>query len=229
MIEELRGLLLSQGASLVGFADITALPESSRGGFGCAVSIAVALVPPVILEITRGPTLSYYADYNRVNKLLAELGVTAARFLREKGFDARMVDPTTEEYDRETNSVSFQHKTAATRAGIGWIGKCALLVTREYGSAIRLGTVLSNAPLPAAKPIETSLCGACMDCVTQCPAGAPTGREWKVGMERENIFNAMRCRKKAKELSGRIGLHKTICGICIAVCPWTQEYVRGRN
>ena len=226
-MEELNNILISRGASLVGFADLAPVPETIREGLPYGVSIAVTLDPKIIKHITDGPTMEYFAEYARANKLLSKLGDTAARFLRGRGFHARMVEPTTEGYNRESNSVPFQHKTAATRAGLGWIGKCALLVTRKYGSAIRLITVLTDARLHLHNPIESSECGECIECVAQCPAGAPTGREWRVGMEREEFFHAESCRSKAKELSGKIGLNKTICGICIAACPWTQGFLRG--
>ena len=228
-MEELKQVLLSSGASLVGFADLESIPEAIREGFPCAVSIAVALKPKIMLKIANGPTMEYFDDYSRANKLLSELGSSAALFFEEKGFAARMVVPTTEGYNRGTNSVPFQHKTAATRAGLGWIGKCALLITREFGSAIRLVTVLTDALLPVGEPVESSACGECAECVERCPAGAPTGREWEVGMERDEFFNASLCRNKAKELSGKIGLNKTICGICIAACQWTQGYLRSNK
>lgn len=224
-MDELEAVLKSRGASLVGFADLSPVAESIREGMPYAVSVAVGLSPLVISEITEGPTMKYYEDYNRVNTLLAELGNAAARFLRDKGFRAHVVVPTTEGYDRETNSVPFQHKTAATRAGLGWIGKCALLVTREYGSAIRLMTVLTNAALGVGKATEVSACGECSVCVERCPAGAPSGREWAAGIHRDEFFDATLCGNTARELSARIGLNKTICGICIVACPWTKRYL----
>ena len=39
------------------------------------------------------------------------------------------------------------HKTVAVHAGLGWIGKSALFVTEKYGSAVRLTSVLTDAPL----------------------------------------------------------------------------------
>ena len=61
------------------------------------------------------------------------------------------------------------HKTAATRAGLGWIGKCALLVTEQYGSGIRLSTILTDAPLEVGVPVEASRCGGCTACQSVCP------------------------------------------------------------
>lgn len=56
-------------------------------------------------------------------------------------------------------------------------------------SAGRLGTMLSDAPAPVSKPIETSRYGTCMDYVEHCPAGTPNGRDWRTGMEREEFFD----------------------------------------
>jgi epoxyqueuosine reductase QueG len=49
------------------------------------------------------------------------------------------------------------HKTAATRTGLGWIGRHCLLITRKFGSWIRLGTVFTDMALSSGKPIERSL------------------------------------------------------------------------
>lgn len=81
------------------------------------------------------------------------------------------------------------HKTVATRAGIGWIGKNCLLVTREYGSAIRLSSLLTDAPLHGNDPIDKSLCGTCHKCVDACPAAALTGKLWHAGTLREELFD----------------------------------------
>jgi epoxyqueuosine reductase len=65
-----------------------------------------------------------------------------------------------------------------------------------------------------------SHCGKCRLCVTACPAAAPHGRNWTAGMAREEFFDAFRCREHARRLSAARGINATICGICIAVCPW---------
>jgi epoxyqueuosine reductase QueG len=70
---------------------------------------------------------------------------------------------TTYDIDSQTLSTGLPHKTTATLAGLGWIGKCALLVTERYGSAIRLTAVLTEAELPCGEPVSRSRCGACAD------------------------------------------------------------------
>jgi epoxyqueuosine reductase QueG len=50
------------------------------------------------------------------------------------------------------------HKTVATRAGLGWVGKSALLISDRFGAALRLTSVLTDAPLPVAKGVNVSNC-----------------------------------------------------------------------
>jgi GNAT superfamily N-acetyltransferase len=121
--------------------------------------------------------------------------------------------------------VKLQHKTVGTRAGLGWIGRSGLLVTKEYGSAVRLASVLTDAGLETGIPTAASHCGDCRQCVAHCPARAITGRDWEPGLAREQIYSAAACFEMAREFAGRTGIQATICGICINVCPWTQQYL----
>ena len=134
---------------------------------------------------------------------------------------------TDEGVDLRTYSTRLPHKTVATRAGLGWIGKCALLVTRQYGSVVRLNRVLTDAPLPTAPAASRSRCGKCRACVDVCPAHAPVGRPWETGLARAEYLNAFACAATARELAARrTGVQGTFCGICIAACPWTQKYLK---
>ena len=224
--ENISATLLQKGAGTVGFADITKLPLPVRKDFPFAISIVVALNPKIISEIRNGPNTNYYNEYIRVNLLLSELCKAAAAVLTESGFDSYCIEPTTEKFDPVTISAPFQHKTVATRAGIGWIGKSALLITKQFGAAIRLATILTDAELMCGTPVEKSYCGTCDECVTHCPVKAITGNSWRIGVARDELFNASVCRKKCKELSRKESIPSTLCGICINVCPWTQKYLK---
>jgi epoxyqueuosine reductase QueG len=218
---ELRGA----GASLVGFADVSALPASVTGGMPRAISIVVRLDPTIVREIENGPTPRYFAEYNRINALLVQLSDRAACLLTNAGYRADPVRTTTGQFNSVTLSMPVQHKTIATRAGLGWIGKSALLVTKEYGPAVRLGSVLTDADLQPGTPIDTSNCGSCRQCVDRCPAQAIVGDNWQAGAPRESIYGASTCRATATRLSSQAGFQATICGICINACPWTQRYL----
>lgn len=213
------------GADLVGFADVSLLPDDVTGRLPRAISMGVALDPAVVREITNGPTPRYFAEYKRLNALLAQLCDQAAAILKAAGHRADPVQATTEHFDPVTLSMRVQHKTIATRAGLGWIGKSALLITKPYGPAVRLGSVLTDADLQVGAPVDTSSCGSCQHCVERCPAQAIVGDNWKVGAPREAIYLAAACRATARRLSTEAGFEATICGICINACPWTQRYL----
>jgi len=225
-MEELRNKLYDLGASLVGCADLSEVPAEARDGLPFAISIAVALDPAIIGGIAHGPTPEYSDEYERVNQLLDSLGAAAARLLAQGGHRAKAIAATHVGIDWTTCSTRLPHKTAATRSGMGWIGKCALLVTEEFGPAIRLVTVLTDAELPVGEPTDDSRCGDCVACVEVCPGRAPTGKHWALGVYRDEFFDAFACRAAAEDLGTRAGTEHLLCGMCIAACPWTKRYLK---
>lgn len=227
---ELKATLFDNEAALVGFADLNGLPADARHFMGFAVSIAVALDASIIANIRDGPTQKYHSEYKRANALLSDLGKLAFRILRDHGYRAIPKAPTGVGIDPRTHSTILPHKTVATRAGLGWIGKCALLITEKYGAAVRLTTVLTNAELEATIPADQSLCGDCMICVNSCPGKAPSGKNWEINVYRDSFFDAFACARSArKNALAKIGVDDTICGICISVCPWTIKYTKRMN
>jgi epoxyqueuosine reductase QueG len=218
-------ILTSNGATMVGFADLSDLPRGPRKHMDSAVWFAVTLDPYVTRDIISGPSKRYEIEYRKKNELLHALSQKATKLIRSFGFEAIPRLATDEDIDWIDLETPLPHKTVATRAGIGWIGKCGLLVTEEFGSAIRMAVVLTDASFEWRQPAGASLCGDCNECVTACPAGAPTGEDWIKGMEREEYYNAHLCHDRLIEFQKERGLGSKICGICIAVCPYTLDYV----
>ena len=217
---KLRESLLEQGACLVGYADVSNLAHEAVIGLKNAVSIAVPLNPSIISEISNGPTTNYYQEYNRANNLLADLCGHAADILITEGHKAIALQPTVKQVDLTKTDANLPHKTVATKAGLGWIGKSALLITKKYGPAIRLASVLTDADLDTTEPIEQSMCGDCRDCVDHCPAKAIKGNNWQLGCSRDSIYDAFACCETAVTLSEKAGIQSNlgrvvICGICI--------------
>jgi len=140
---EIESQLTKEGASLAGFADISSLPTDVRGSMKSAISIAAALDASTINEISGGPTQRYYEEYKRANEFLRRLCISTVNYLNRRGNKAVAIKPTVEigELNKKTLTTSLPHKTVATRAGLGWIGKSALLITERYGAAVRLATM----------------------------------------------------------------------------------------
>jgi len=223
--EELLSFLTSHGASLVGFAGLSEIDADARDHFPFGISIAIALDPKVMSDVKEGPTAAYYAEYKRLNEKLNDLGQKTVNFLMEKGYKA-LARPATFAEDKTNLTAKLPHKTVATRAGLGWIGKCNLLVTKKFGSALRFTTVLTDAPLVAGKPVNESLCLHCTHCTDACPAHAHTGAVWQVGLPREALYDAFKCRDTARGLSLKsFGEPVSLCGLCIVACPWTKKYL----
>lgn len=223
---ELREALSSAGASLVGFADLGQIPAEVRQGLPRAISIAVARGPVVTAALRNGPTQQTIDEFERHEGLLHHLRDTAARVIEEHGYRAATRLAPQYDLDGPTLTTALPHKTAATRAGLGWIGRCAVLITEPYGSAVRLTTVLTDAPLPVAVPTDVSGCGDCHACVEACPAHAVTGAEWRPGVPRQTLLDAFACDQAGWELCSARGLSRNQCAYCVAFCPKTEDYLR---
>jgi len=109
------------------------------------------------------------------------------------------------------------HKAVACLAGLGGIGQNALLVTEQYGPAVRLSTVLTDMPL-AEQAAGKNPCTNCGACVRACPSGALMGRAYVPGLAREELVDAKKCSMHMKRAYQDIG-RGAVCGVCVAVCP----------
>jgi epoxyqueuosine reductase len=224
---DLKEFLIQQGASVVGFADLKELPLSDRNGYRFGVSFAIALKPEAVRAIYPGPSLEYYKEYLGVSDRLYELAEFGADFLKSKKIDALPLTKSNVVKDDSVFRSKLPFKTVATRAGLGWIGKCAFLVTEQFGPAIRLGVILTNAQLEVGKPVNSSRCGKCEECKKLCPAGGVSGNNWQLGIDRDELLNAKACKANVIERGKMLnGLTEGTCGLCIWACPWTQRYLK---
>ncbi|HUU53758.1 MAG TPA: 4Fe-4S double cluster binding domain-containing protein [Armatimonadota bacterium] len=214
LTQEIERMAREAGADLVGFAEVEGLAELPR-----AVVVAMRHSPEVLADPEDMPNRRYAEEYRSLNERLTELAERIAARLEEAGYEARVNQATVDRVDPETLAAPFSHKLAATRAGLGWVGKSALLVTRELGPALRMASVLTEAPLVVGGPVSESECGECVVCVEACPAGAIQGASWRAGMARGELLDARRCYEFRPEAAERNEIQRPRCGVCLAVCP----------
>ena len=217
----LQQQLRQAGAVKIGFADLSELPAETRQGLPRAVIIGQPLDPAVMIRIPSGPHLDYYEEMMRVDKKLADLAGFLCGLLMENGYQQYCFMGKSDENYR--TAVPF--KTVARLAGWGFIGKSNLLITQEYGAAIRLITVLTDLPVACNKEMVAHGCGTCTACADVCPAKTIKGQVWQPGVDRDQMMTPQLCRKKVLERGKQLQITAAACGICIAVCPYTKRYL----
>jgi epoxyqueuosine reductase len=226
---KLESLANDMGATYFGIADLTSARQSiaEQGGefltqFPRAVSHGFVLVDGIVNTLVNHQSVTalhnyWYYVYRIVNPRLDSISAMLAQSLETAGFKAFVV-PSSQTLDRTRLTGVFPHKLAANLAGLGWIGKSALLITPEHGPRVRWGTVLTDAPLEAGVPVG-EMCSDCDECVKGCPAHAFTGEAFDKPKTRREIFIAEECDRYLRK---RENLHRA-CGICVYVCPFGRD------
>jgi ferredoxin len=218
LTRELEDFARERGADLFGVADLRAASDLnvSRAGPGADLPLAVSLAMCLNDAIVDGhdpneghrQSIYWHHVYDVVTPALDVLAHDVSRWLAGRRFRAFPV-PGSSPYDTERLEGIFSHKLAAHLAGLGWIGKNSLLLTRAFGPRVRLVTVLTDAPLEAGSSLDRR-CGRCRVCVDACPVDAFSGTEFQADQDRELRFDAFKCSEYRRQHA---------CGRCVAVCP----------
>jgi len=212
--------LYSLGASDIGFSDVNGfLPENIKK-LHYAITVCIRLSNYIVNEIDDKPSFTYFHHYRTINTLIDQITLRCVLLLQEEGYNAFAVpaSQTVNNIGKEHYGI-FQHKTAASLSGLGWIGKNAMFVNNKYGPRVRLGTVLTDYKFSSiGKRIENK-CGNCNLCANICPAKAIKGVLWDENCSREDLFDANLCVTYMKTSFKDIG-RGSVCGICMKICPY---------
>jgi epoxyqueuosine reductase len=112
-------------------------------------------------------------------------------------------------------------KVWAARAGLGWQGKHTNLITKEYGSWVFLGEIITTLELHPDPPME-DFCGTCTACIDACPTDAIT-EPYVVDSQRCISYLTIEHRGEiAAELGEKFDRWVYGCDICQDVCPWNR-------
>lgn len=205
--DDIKKDLITSGATVVGFAGVKKVLSYEIAHLENAISIGV---DRNLNENTIG--------------LLIRLQKRVAQYLKCIGYKYLCIPPDSDRirgtFISKLYSL-FNHKVAATSAGLGWVGRNGLLINPEYGPRLSLATVLTNAPLILDKPVEFSLCGECTLCVDFCPSSALTGSDWSRYDPFVELVRTSYCdiyKKNSRAVKG-----KPNCGLCINICPYGRK------
>jgi epoxyqueuosine reductase len=213
--ETLNRLCCQWGGSLFGVADLhlfkneeVCLPAGTIDRLPLAISVGYHLSDPILEGIEDAPTAHYFHHYQRVNILLDTIGLVLSSAIQEKGYRAMPI-AASQILDWKNQKGHLSHKHVARAAGLGWIGRNNLLVNEQFGSRIRLVTVLTDLPFDAGSPLEKD-CGPCRACIKVCPAGAIK--------EKQEDFDHLRCYEQLRAFAKTLHFSHNICGICVKAC-----------
>jgi epoxyqueuosine reductase len=140
-----------------------------------------------------------------------------------------------DDYKAYVDTGPVQERGWSERAGLGFIGKNAMLISRDFGNWLFLASILTRAEIEPDEPLSAGtvaaqagearvglLCGKCTRCIDACPTNAIVA---------PGVVDARRCisyqtieNKGAipRELRAGIGNRIYGCDICAEVCPWNR-------
>ncbi len=213
--DKLRDIADSKGGKLYGVCRIDELrknlhPEIRKTSekLNTAISIGVPLSKSVLDSIQNRPNMLYKAHYQQVNHILNDITfIIVSEIVKNRG--EAIPIPASQYLDWGRLRAHLSHREIAYKAGLGWRGRNNLLVAENYGSQVRLVTVLTDIDLESDKPLERD-CGDCYDCLTVYPADAIN--------EDPNDFDLPACYKQVQEFSKHKGYGHLICGLCLQCC-----------
>jgi ferredoxin len=140
----------------------------------------------------------------------AVIAVQLANYLKGLGFSARA---------HHLRDYQLLCVPVAVDAGLGELGRSGVLITREFGSAVRLATVTTDLPMTMDHPVDLdiqSFCRDCKLCAMACPAGAvPKGDKVAVRGVKRWKLSAGRCYHYWRQVGSD-------CALCLVACPWSR-------
>lgn len=229
LTEELFSIIRDDAIDLVGFAPekrfldapIGHLPRDILPSATGVITCAIKQLDNVVDNLPDS-RFCYSQQHQVLNRTLDDIGLTISKCLQRKGFYSV---PISSEGFYETRQflAYFSHKHAAKAAGLGDIGINNLLVTPQYGSRVRLISIITNAPLVPSPRLKKNPCtewqGLCQKiCVELCPAKC---------IDKNGNLNKVKCRFYHYEKLGSYLRQNYVfslergnlaCGMCVKAC-----------
>ena len=219
-MKKLKDYLIKEGVSKVGFANVEGL-ASEFIDLPNGISLVLKIPKETIQLVIDEEYEKYWKSFHRQIGKLTEISHKGERYIKKLGYDAFALTMKRNECDMEKLLSILPYKTIATKSGLGWIGRSALFITSEYGSAVVLGAILTDMPLKYGEAITDSQCDDCTNCQKACPVDAINPQKWNDRLNREDIIDIETCREYIiGQYNAGLG-----CTKCMSECKLTQEYL----
>jgi len=191
-----------------------ALWPEARSAIALGMSYAPAEDP---LRLGNHPDLgriSVYAQGGDYHKTVKKELKALARFI---------VDQAPSELKVFVDTAPVMEKPLAMAAGLGWQGKHSNLVSRDHGSWLFLGVILTSLELEPDVPAHSGMhCGSCTRCLTACPTQAFLGPHRIDARRCISYLTIEHSGPIPHELRRAMGNRIYGCDDCLAVCPWNR-------
>lgn len=217
-------------------------PELVLPGARSAIMLGVNYLPPGmngadgLARAREGkPAWARYALYSDYHDTIKTALVEAGRVLEEMGGGT----VTASDYRYYVDTGPVIERGWAAKAGLGFIGKNAMLISRTHGNWLFLAAILTTLEFDSDEPVRKDaggreaqpglLCGKCTRCQDACPTGA---------LPSPGVVDARRCvsyqtiENKGvipRELRAGVGNRVYGCDTCLEVCPWNRFAREGRR
>ena len=220
--EVLKDYLIGEGISKVGFTKVN-LSEFPSLDYG--VALVLKLPRQAIQLLLDDDFMRYWKIFHNQIDILTDIALKAESLIKDNGYDAFALTMQRNECDMEKLLSKLPYKTLATTSGLGWIGRSALFVCEEYGSAVALSGILTDMPLDVGQPITDSYCDDCEECQKACPVDAINPKKWNSRLNRSDIIDIEACSEYViDQFKSGLG-----CSKCLSNCRLTQEYFKNKR
>ncbi|MDR0296191.1 MAG: tRNA epoxyqueuosine(34) reductase QueG [Prevotellaceae bacterium] len=191
-------------------------PQLLLAGAKSVIVLMMNYNPPVVQK-GQLPQIAYYAYGKDYHDVIGEKLKIIERFIHA-------AYPTAQTRGFVDSAPLFE-KAWAIRAGLGWIGKNNLLISRELGSFNLLSVILTDIVVEYDDPEQKNYCADCTKCLKACPSGA---------LCQPYFLDARKCiayQTIEKKQPVEVDTHGYLfgCDICQKVCPWNAHVYTHTN
>jgi epoxyqueuosine reductase QueG len=219
LTQEVKARVLQEDIDLVGITPVDRLKAAPVGRrptdilptANSVIAAAVHVLDSVYdLPYTR---YEYTNQFFILNSRLNSMATTVCQFLESQGYRNLPIPAAYPRVNKEIFGI-LSHRHAAVQAGIGEFALNNMLTTPQFGSRVRLVSIVTEAELEPDQPFQETLCldkrQEChLACIRNCPVQA---------ISEEGVIDKHKCLHYQEQIMPWSAVELR-CGVCVASCP----------